>query len=87
MVAWPLRRQQSSCLAWVIETPNRALTIAYNADGFSWKPRQLAPAVERHNERLAKADKVRLGLSLHGLRHSRDVKFAEAGASGAEIMS
>ena len=63
------------------------MTIAYNADGFAWKPRQLAQAVERHNERLAKADKVRLGLSLHGLRHSRGVELAEAGASDAEIMS
>lgn len=68
-------------------TPSRALTIAYNADGFAWKPRQLAQAVERHNERLAKAGKVRLGLSLHGLRHSRGVELAEAGASDAEIMS
>lgn len=28
-----------------------------------------------------------MGLSLHGLRHSRGVELAEAGASDAEIMA
>jgi integrase len=81
------KREDARLSELLDETPNRALTIAYNADGFAWKPRQLAQAVERHNERLAKAGKVRLGLSLHGLRHSRGVELAEAGASDAEIMS
>ncbi|PZR94891.1 MAG: hypothetical protein DI537_06270 [Stutzerimonas stutzeri] len=30
---------------------------------------------------------MRLGLSLHGLRHARGVELAESGASDAEIMA
>ena len=73
--------------AFLTTTPNKASTIAYNADGNVWKERQLGQAVERHIERLAKAGKLRPGLNLHGLRHSRGVELAEAGASDAEIMS
>jgi hypothetical protein len=76
---------------------SKALTIAYNADGMPWKPRQLSQAVDRHLAMLAKAGKVRgqqdekgewwSPLSWHGLRHARGVELAEAGASDAEIMA
>lgn len=81
------KREDARLTALLNETPNRAMTISYNADGSVWKERQLLQAVERHNERLAKSGKARRGLSLHGLRHSRGVELAEAGASDAEIMS
>ncbi|MDU0343941.1 tyrosine-type recombinase/integrase [Bosea rubneri] len=68
-------------------TPNRATTIAYNADAGVWKERQLSQAVERLVERLAKKSIMRSGLTLHGLRHARGVELAMAGASDAEIMA
>lgn len=77
-------------------TPHKAFTIAYNADGGSWKPRQLNQAIDRHMATLAKLGKVRAAtigditycpLTIHGLRHARGVELAEAGASDAEIMS
>jgi integrase len=74
-----------------------SVTIAYNADGYAWKPRQLNQALDRLMASLAKAGKVRATtsddgavycpLTLHGLRHARGVELAEAGASDAEIMS
>ncbi len=81
------KREDTRLTAFLTATPNKASTIAYNADGNIWKERQLGQAVERHIERLAKAGKLRPGLNLHGLRHSRGVELAEAGASDAEIMS
>lgn len=64
-------------------TPDRAKTVSYNDRGEPWKMRALSQAIERLNERLAKTGKMRLGLSLHGLRHARGVELAEAGASDA----
>lgn len=68
-------------------TPNRAATIAYNADGGVWKERQLSQAIERLVERLSERGLMRAGLTLHGLRHARGVELAMAGASDAEIMA
>jgi hypothetical protein len=77
-------------------TPSKALTIAYNAKGDPWKPRQLNQAVDRLMAALAKAGNVRAAaddegeiycpLDLHGLRHARGLELALAGASDAEIM-
>ncbi|WP_292038666.1 MULTISPECIES: site-specific integrase [unclassified Brevundimonas] len=91
-------KREDARLTEVIErTPNRALTVAYNADGAPWKERQLNQAVERLMDRLAKNGKVRAAvdaegnvycpLTLHGLRHARGVELALAGASDSEIMS
>lgn len=81
----------------IARTPNRALTVAYNAKGMKWKERQLNQAVERLMDRLARAGKVRAAtdddgkvycpLTIHGLRHARGVELALAGASDSEIMS
>jgi len=68
-------------------TPNRALTIAYNRRGQPWLERQLNQALDRLIDSLAEAGKVRPNLTLHGLRHSRGVELALAGASDSEIMS
>jgi integrase len=68
-------------------TPNRALTIAYNADSQPWKPCVLNQAVTRLLEALAREGKARANLTPHGLRHSRGVELEMAGASDAEIMS
>ena len=68
-------------------TPNRALTIAYNRRGGRWQERQLNQAVDRLLARLVDDGVVRPGLTIHGLRHSRGVELAEAGASDSEIMS
>ena len=83
--------------ALLAETPSRALTIAHNADGHAWKPRQLNQALERLMLPLAKAGKVRAikeasgkincPLTPHGLRHARGVELSESGASDAEIMA
>ncbi len=81
------KREDRRLTTFLDETPSKALTIAYNADGNPWKERQLSQAVDRHMERLAKAGKVRRELDLHGLRHTRGVELAEAGASDAEMMS
>lgn len=91
-------KREDARLTEIIErTPNRALNVAYNADGGPWKERQLNQAVERLMNRLAKAGKVRAAidedgevycpLTLHGLRHARGVELALAGASDSEIMS
>lgn len=68
-------------------TPDRTATIAYNEDGKAWTQRALSRAIERLNLRLAAKGKMRLGLSLHGLRHARGVELAEAGAGDAQIMA
>lgn len=81
------KREDPRLTALLAATPNRALTIAYNADGQPWKARQLNQAIDRLVTRLAKAGKMRAGLTLHGLRHARGVELAMAGASDAEIMS
>lgn len=89
------KREDPRLTALLARTASNATTIAYNADGLPWKPRQLAQALDRHMARLAKAGKVRAvtegeavscPLTLHGLRHARGVELAEAGASDAEIM-
>lgn len=91
-------KREDARLTDIIErTPNRALTVAYNADGGPWKERQLNQAVERLMDRLANDGKVRAAvdddgsiycpLTLHGLRHARGVELALAGASDSEIMS
>jgi hypothetical protein len=73
--------------ALLARTPARALTIAYNAKGEPWKPRQLNQAVDRLISALVKIGRARETLTIHGLRHSRGVELALAGASDAEIMS
>jgi hypothetical protein len=71
----------------IASTPDQTTTVAYNEDGKGWTQRALSRAVERLNLRLAAKGKMRLGLSLHGLRHARGVELAESGASDAEIMA
>jgi integrase len=68
-------------------TPNKALTIAYNSRGDRFQERALNQAIDRLIETLAKTGKVRPNLTLHGLRHTRGVELAIAGASDSEIMS
>jgi hypothetical protein len=68
-------------------SPNRALTIAYNRRGDPWRERALNQAVDRLIETLAAKGTVRPNLTLHGLRHTRGVELALAGASDSEIMS
>lgn len=81
------KREDPRLTALLDGTPNKALTIAYNARGEAWKVRQLNQAIDRIVEALAKAGKTRGSLTIHGLRHSRGVELALAGASDAEIMS
>jgi integrase len=91
------KREDSRLSDIMARTPNRALTIAYNAYSRPWQPRQLSQALDRLLARLAVQGKVRAAtaqdgtiscpLSLHGLRHARGVELAQAGASDAEIMS
>lgn len=90
------KREDPRLTAILAETPDRALTIAYNADGNPWKPRQLNQAIDRLMASLAKLGRVRAStaddgevycpLDIHGLRHARGVELAEAGSSDAEIM-
>jgi site-specific recombinase XerD len=68
-------------------TPNRAAALAYNQRGERFQERALNQAIDRLIERLSKAGKVRPILTLHGLRHTRGVELAIAGASDSEIMS
>jgi hypothetical protein len=68
-------------------TPNRADTLAYNQRGDRFQERALNQAIDRLIERLSKEGKVRPNLTLHGLRHTRGVELAIAGASDSEIMS
>lgn len=91
------KREDPRLTALMLRTPNRALTLAYNADERAWKERQLSQAVQRLLDRLAKAGKVRSAvdvdghtycpLTIHGLRHSRGVELAQAGASDSQIMA
>lgn len=79
--------EDSRLTALLARTPNLALTIAYNRRGAPWKERQLNQAVDRLIDSLAALGKVRPNLTLHGLRHTRGVELAMAGASDSEIMS
>ena len=95
------KREDARLTSVLNRTKNQAMTIAYNADGHTWKERQLHQALERLLDRLAKDGKVRATikrnakgeevivcpLTFHGLRHARGVELAMAGASDAEIMS
>jgi hypothetical protein len=91
------KREDPRLTVVLARTPSRALTIAYNSDGFAWKERALSHALDRLLAKLAAAGKVRAAededgnvycpLSWHGLRHARGVELARAGASDAEIMS
>lgn len=90
-------REDAKLTAIMDRTPNKALTIAYNADGNPWKERQLNQAIDRHMARLAKAGKVRAAvdedgnvycpLDIHGLRHARGVELARSGNSDAQIQA
>lgn len=91
------KREDARLTGLIQSTPDRALTVAYNRDGFAWRERGLSQALERHMDRLAKIGKVRAAiddegevycpLTFHGLRHARGVELAMAGASDSEIMS
>ncbi len=91
------KREDPRLTELLSSTPNRALTLAYNAQGQPWKARQLNQAVDRLTASLAAKGKVRAAsdaegntwspLTLHGLRHSRGVELAYNGASDAEIMA
>lgn len=91
------KREDPRLTALLARTPNKALTVAYNADDMPWREYGLNQALGRHLDRLAKAGKVRAvvddkggvrcPLTIHGLRHSRGVELALAGASDAEIMA
>jgi hypothetical protein len=81
------KREDIRLTALLNKTPNRALTIAYNADDIPWKERSLNQAVKRLVVSLAKEGKARISLDIHGLRHARGVELALSGASDAEIMS
>lgn len=90
------KREDPRLTAVMERTQNQTITIAYNGRNQPWKERQLNQAVDRLLARLAKAGKVRAAtdeageiycpLTIHGLRHSRGVELAHAGASDAEIM-
>lgn len=91
------KREDPRLTALMASTPDRAWTLAYNADGFPWKERQLNQAIDRLMTGLAKQGKARAAtdesggvwspLTIHGLRHSRGVEIAYSGGSDAEIMS
>ena len=91
------KREDARLTALLARTANKGLMLAYNADGKAWKPRQFSQAFDRLMTALAKAGKVRSAvdeegkvyspLTIHGLRHSRGVELAQAGASDAEIMA
>lgn len=81
------KREDPRLTDLIDRTPNRTTTIAYNADGSPWIPRQLNQAIDRMLESLAKVGEARAELTLHGLRHARGVELALAGASDAEIMA
>jgi integrase len=91
------KREDARLTALLARTANKGLMLAYNGDGNAWKPRQFSQAFDRLMTTLAKAGKVRSAvdeagqvycpLTIHGLRHSRGVELAQAGASDAEIMA
>lgn len=91
------KKEDPRLTAILARTPDRALTVAYNADGNAWIERQLNQALQRNLDRLAKAGRVRSAindkgeiycpLTIHGLRHARGVELALAGASDSEIMA
>ena len=81
------KREDGRLTALIESTPNRALTIAYNADGEPWKERQLNQAIDRMLADLAKTELARPSLTIHGLRHARGEELALTGASDAEIMA
>jgi hypothetical protein len=91
------KREDPRLTEVLTSTPNQAMTIAYNARGQVWKERQLNQALDRLLAGLAKKGAVRAAtddegeiycpLTIHGLRHSRGVELALAGASDAEIMT
>jgi hypothetical protein len=81
------KREDPRLTTLLTSTPNRALTIAYNARNEPWKVRQLNQAIDRLVMALSKQGKARDVLTIHGLRHARGVELALAGASDAEIMS
>ncbi len=81
------KREDPRLTALLDRTPNATLTIAYNQRGERWKERQLNQAVDRLVAKLAESQLVRPNLTVHGLRHSRGIELAYAGASDAEIMA
>ncbi len=91
------KREDSRLTEILDRTPNRALTIAYNGNGDKWKERQLDQAFNRLMTALAKKGLVRSAvkangktycpLTMHGLRHTRGVELAKAGASDSVIMA
>lgn len=81
------KREDPRLTALLARTPNRALTVAYNNRNQAWKERALDQAVSRLLDALSKSGKARANLTIHGLRHSRGVELALAGASDGEIMS
>lgn len=81
------RREDLRLTELLAQTPNRALTIAYNAQGQPWQPRALSHALDRVVAQLAKRGLVRPILTMHGLRHARGVEIALLGGSDAEIMA
>lgn len=81
------RREDLRLTALLSTTPDRALTIAYNAQGQPWQPRALSHALDRAVAQLAKRGLVRPILTMHGLRHARGVEIALLGGSDAEIMA
>ncbi|EGF93067.1 phage integrase [Asticcacaulis biprosthecium C19] len=91
------RREDERLTAVLDATPNRAYTLAYNADGMAWTSRALGHAFDRLMNSLARAGKVRADmdqdgelfcpLTIHGLKHSRGVELAQSNASDAGIMA
>ena len=91
------KREDDRLTDILTRTRSKALTVAYNADGHAYREYTLNQAVGRHLDRLAREGKVRgalnddgvieCPLTLHGLRHTRGVELAMAGASDAEIMA
>ncbi len=62
-------------------------TIAYSGTLKPWLPRGLNHALDRQLARLKDRGLLERKLTLHGLRHSRGVELAEAGASDAVLMA
>jgi Phage integrase family len=81
------KREDPRLTDLIERTANKTTTIAYNAVGAPWIPRQLNQAITRMLESLAKTGEARAELTIHGLRHARGVELALAGASDAEIMA